>query len=103
MIKGCRKRMVIFSELNDSSIEAAYFVMKEGSENGDFSENDIIKKANSLIEGGDGSTLCFSKSKRQYLRNSEKGESVSPLFSFLSGFMLGGIFVAVAAAMIYLL
>ena len=100
MIKGYRKRMVIVSELNDSSIETAYFVMKEGSDES-INENDIIKKANSLIDSDNGNTLCFSRGSNKGRKGVDGGSPF--LFPFLSGFLLGGIFAAVLAAILFFL
>ena len=85
MIKGFKKRMVIVSGLNDSSIETAYFVIKEGSETENFSDDDIMKKANSIIEGYESAS---EKGEKRY-SDRNKSPKYRTLISFLSGLITG--------------
>ena len=101
MIKGCRKRMVIVSGLNDSSIEAAYFVMKDDTVQESFNENDILKKANSLIANCDTETFRISsKGQKRRARSAGKSHHKS-LFSFFAGFISGGILAAMIAFIVF--
>ena len=89
MIRGCRKRMVIVSGLKDSSIEAAYFVLKDSSGLGDSSESDIIEKANSIIENCR-EERC-DRGVKKYEEGSKKKKDRRGLTRFVLGFILGGI------------
>ena len=88
MIKGCRKRMVIVSGLNDSSIEAAYFVMKDCAETEKMMDEDIVKKANAIIEESFSDTEEFTVAKKN--KHRRKGETKKLFASFISGILSGG-------------
>ncbi len=50
MIKGCNKRVIVMKDTGNAMIEEAFFILKpEAGKNG-FSEGDIIKQANRILE-----------------------------------------------------
>ena len=83
MIKGCRKKMIIVSGLNDSAFEMAYFILKDEEKNINANDCDIIKKANSIIENA---TEKASKNHDKSIFS----RRIRPIISFLVGFILGG-------------
>ena len=98
MIKGCRKKMVIVSGLKDSSFEAAYFVMRETSEAESMREEDIIERANMIIESSRADTSRFcSSGKEKSGMNAKAGKA------FLIGFASGGIIWAVIVSLLFIL
>ena len=99
--------MIIVSGLKDSSFEAAYFVLKDSEKECDISENDILKKANQIIDGSPENKKISSHGRRYDTRefDSEKNAAVckSSAISFLLGFFSGGIIWAAIVALIFLL
>ena len=99
MIKGCRRKMVIVSGLNDSSFETAYFVLKDIPEADVDIEEDILEKANSIIENYSTDTLSFKKAssvRKDNKKNKEAQKSSfrCSLISFMLGFFTGGLILA---------
>lgn len=94
MIKGCRKRMVIVSGLNDSSIEVAYFVMKDNENAENLSDDDIVKKANSIVENSMTSTVEFNLQGKNGNEKGEKNSQKNGLLFFFLGLISGGTAVA---------
>lgn len=89
MIKGCRKRMVIVSGLNDSSIEAAYFVMRDCKDAEKLADEDILEKANSIIENCFSDTAEFNFSRRKHKENRKNFHYIKLFLMFISGFVCG--------------
>ena len=53
MIKGCNKRVIVMKETGNAMIEEAIFILKSGGGRGEtFSEADIIRHANSILDKG---------------------------------------------------
>lgn len=83
--------MVIVSPLKDSSFETAYFVLKESSDADGMGENDIIERANAIIESCSENTLGFERSGGREKSCKEKCRiSKNAAMAFLLGFVLGG-------------
>ena len=87
MIKGCRKRMVIVSGLKDSDIETAYFVMKDSADCEILDDEDIVKKANSIIESSLSQTVEF---KRKSDNDLEKAKNSVKYFIFFAMGIISG-------------
>ena len=95
MIKGCRKRMIIVSGLNDSSIEAAYFVMRDNENADTVTDDDILKKANSIIENSVMNTVEFGVSDDNNKEKKEKNKIKKAFISFIFGFISGGAMIGI--------
>ena len=50
MYKGCQKKMIMLKGVDSAIFEEAYFILKPGAENKSFSEDDMVKEANRIIE-----------------------------------------------------
>ena len=82
--------MVIVSPLKDSSFETAYFVLKESSDADGMGENDIIERANAIIESCSENTAGFQRSGGKKGSGGRGGISKNAAMAFLLGFVLGG-------------
>lgn len=87
--------MVIVSGLSGSSFETAYFVMRDDSDTEKLGEEDIIERANSIIES------CYADTSD--FRKTEKKRSDSPIFPFFLGFLAGGLACAILAVLVAVL
>lgn len=105
MIKGCRRKMIIVSGLKDSSFEAAYFVLKDSEKESGISENDILKKANQIIDNSLATEKNSPSGRKLLSGSSEKNASTGKISSlcFLLGFFAGGIIWAAIVALIFLI
>ena len=91
--------MVIVSGLNDSSFETAYFVLKDIPEADVDIEEDILEKANSIIENYSTDTLSFKKVSSVRTDNKKNKEAKKigfqcSVISFILGFFTGGLILA---------
>ena len=90
MIKGCNKRVIVMKDTGSEVIEEAFFILKPHSVKGSFSETEIMKHANSILEKS-----CYSTAFSPLSMNTVSGAKRSGSVSFLWGMALGVVFSAV--------
>ena len=93
--------MVIVSGLNDSSIEAAYFVMRDSIDAEKLDDEDILEKANSIIENSFYKTSEFNITRRKNRVNTKKSHHIKLFFLFASGFICGYAFFGLMNILIF--
>ena len=89
MIKGCNKRVIVMKDTGNAMIEEAFFILKPEATKSHFTEADIVKQANRILEQsmyGDG----FSRFSVNGKTKSSKGR----ISSFVFGAVLGAIVMA---------
>ncbi len=86
MIKGCNRRVIVMKDTGNDMIEEAIFVLKSAGEKNGFSENDIIRHANSILDDGARKERFSSLSM-----NVTKPKRFSRLSGFLSGLVIGAL------------
>ena len=83
MIRGAQKKMIVVRTRNSRMFEEAYFVMRQGADEGS-QNHDILREANRILEGnlsGYGQERQ-AKEKRRHLRER--------VLMFLAGLACGG-------------
>ena len=71
MIKGCNKRVIVMKDTGSDMIEEAFFILRPSKDKALFSEADIIKHANSILEksryaeGFDGLNMSVRQNKKK--------------------------------------
>ena len=90
MIKGCNKRVIVMKETGSDMIEEAFFILRPSKDKCSFSNGDIMKHANSILEkncyGGSFPALSMSVTQSR--------EKKSP-FSFFLGLTCGVLIASV--------
>lgn len=86
MIKGCNRRVIVMKDTGNDMIEEAIFVLKSAGEKNGFSENDIIRHANSILDDGSRKERFSGLSM-----NVVKPKRFSRLSDFLSGLVIGAL------------
>lgn len=95
MIKGCNRRVIVMRDTGNDMIEEAIFVLKSACEKNGFSENDIIRHANSILDEG------ARKERFSHLSmNVTKPGKNSRVSAFLSGLVIGAL---VAGGIVFIL
>ena len=87
MIKGCNKRVIVMKETGNAMIEEAIFILKSGGGRGEtFSEADIIRHANSILDKG-----CLADRTSQVSRL--KVRKMQGAAGFFAGTLTGALIV----------
>lgn len=90
VIKGCNKRVIVMKDTGNEMIEEAFFILRPQSTKSIFSEDDIMKHANSILE------TSYSKHFSSLSMNVTKNErGIGNVVHFLVGLAFGVVISAV--------
>ena len=89
MIKGCNKRVIVMKDTGNDMIEEAFFIIKPEASKSGFSESDMLKQANRILE------KSFYDERFSHLSmNVSKHKHPGNFSSFWSGVVVGAIVTA---------